>query len=125
MKETSSNNQLLKTILRLFISFLFLILLSNVAFSQKATDDFSGKWKTEEGGIVEISRFEKGFIGVGAVKKIVIMKDLEFVNGKWVSEMTNPTKHQTANCELVLEANRIKIIARKGIFSKTIYWTKL
>ena len=104
---------------------LFSILFCNLAFSQKATDDFSGKWKTEEGGTIEVSRKGAGFIGVGVLKKLVVLKDLQFKNGKWVSEMTNPTKNQTANCELLLEGNSIKIIARKGFFSKTIYWTKL
>jgi hypothetical protein len=103
----------------------FLIFLSINALSQKATDDFSGKWKTEEGGIIEVVRKESGFIGVGVIKKVVILKDLQFKKEKWVSEMTNPIKNQTANCELILEGNRIKIIARKGLFSKTIYWTKL
>jgi uncharacterized protein (DUF2147 family) len=105
--------------------FLFLMLIKTAAFSQKSTDDFSGKWKTAEGGIIEISRKESGFIGVGVLKKFVVLKDLQFKDGKWVSEMTNPAKNQTANCELLLEVNRIKIIARKGFFSKTIYWTKL
>ncbi len=105
--------------------FAFLILGSNLAYSQKATDDFCGKWKTEEGGTIEITKKDEGFIGIGVLRKWVILKDLQFVNGKWVSEMTNPIKNRTANCELVLENNRIKIIARKGIFSKTIYWTKL
>jgi hypothetical protein len=104
---------------------LFLLLITTAGFSQKATDDFSGKWKTEEGGIIEISRKELGFIGVGVLKKFVVLKDLQFKDGKWVSEMSNPTKNQTANCELLLEVNRIKIIARKGIFSKTLYWAKL
>jgi hypothetical protein len=110
---------------KVFFLFSFLLLISSVVFSQKATDDFSGIWKTEEGGMIEISKKENGFIGMGLAKKILILKDLQFINGKWVSEMTNPIKNQTANCELFLEANRIKIIARKGIFSKTIFWTKL
>ncbi len=108
-----------------FLVILFLMLMKTAVFSQRATNDFSGKWKTEEGGIIEISRKELGFIGVGVLKKFVVLKDLQFKDGKWVSEMTNPTKKQTANCELLVEVNRIKIIARKGIFSKTIYWTKL
>jgi hypothetical protein len=108
-----------------FFLILFLMLIATAVFSQRATDDFSGKWKTEEGGIIEISRKELGFIGVGILKKFVVLKDLQFKDGKWVSEMSNPTQNQTANCELLLEVNRIKIIARKGIFSKTFYWSKL
>jgi hypothetical protein len=107
------------------IFFLFLIFIKTTVFSQKATDNFSGKWKTEEGGTIEVSRTESGFIGVGVARKYVVLKNLQFKNGKWVSEMTNPVKNQTANCELLLEGNRIKIIARKGLFSKTIYWEKL
>ena len=106
-------------------SFFFFDVRIQFCFFKKATDDFSGKWKTEEGGKIEITKKAGGFIGVGIIKKLVILKDLQFITGKWVSEITNPLKNRTANCELFLENNRIKIIARKGIFSKTIYWTKL
>ena len=105
--------------------FSFLMFGSSFAFSQKATDDFSGKWETEEGGKIEITKKGGGFIGVGMIKKFVILKDLQFNTGKWVSEINNPLKNRTANCDLFLENNRIKIIARKGFFYKTIYWTKL
>jgi uncharacterized protein (DUF2147 family) len=94
------------------------------SFSQKPTDDFSGKWKTEEGGVVEISKKEAGFIGLGVPAKKVIIKDLQFKEGKWVSEINNPIKNVIANGEFLLDGNRIKIIAKKSVFSKTIYWTK-
>lgn len=105
--------------------FLLFLLIGKNAFSQKATDDFSGKWKTEEGATVEISRKETGFIGVGAINKKTIVKDLQFKDGNWVSEITNPIKNVTANAVFLIEGNRLKIVAKKGFFSKTIYWTKL
>ncbi len=104
---------------------IILIFIGKFAFSQKSTDDFSGKWKTEEGGVIEISKKENGFVGLGVPAKKVIVKDLQFKDGKWVSELNNPIKNVTANGEFIMEGNRIKIIAKKSVFSKTIYWTKL
>ena len=94
------------------------------SFSQKASDDFSGKWKTDEGVIISISKTENGFIGKAGIKDIVVLKSVKFADGRWSGIVYNPKKDITANCELQLETDRIKIIARKGLFSKTIYWTK-
>lgn len=105
--------------------FTILMFLGEYAFSQKVTDDFSGKWKTEEGATVEISKKETGFTGVGAINKKTIVKDLQFKDRSWVSEITNPVKNVTANAIFLLEGNRIKIVAKKGFFSKTFYWSKL
>ncbi len=105
----------------LFIAIIFLHLSS---FSQKASDDFSGKWKTDEGAIISISNTENGFIGKAGVKEFVVLKDVKFAEGKWTGIVNNPKKNITAQCELKLETDRIKIVANKGLFSKTIYWTK-
>jgi len=101
-----------------------LFLMSISLHAQKATDDFSGIWKTEEGGIIEITRKDAGFVGIGIKTKKIVVKDLQFKNGKWVSEISNPLKSITANGEFILEGNKLKIIARKAFFSKTIYWTR-
>jgi hypothetical protein len=102
-----------------------ILFIGKFAFSQRPTDDFSGKWKTEEGGVVEFSKKENGFIGLGATSKKIVVKDLQFKEGKWLSEINNPLKNITANGEFLMEGNRIRIIARKSVFSKTLYWTKL
>ena len=111
------------------VKFIFLItisfLITTVGFSQKASDDFSGKWKTEEGGTIEITKKDAGFQGVGVSTRKVVVKDLQFKNGKWVSEISNPLKDITANGEFILEGNKLKIIARKSFFSKTLYWVRL
>jgi hypothetical protein len=102
-----------------------IIFMGKFAYSQKSTDDFSGKWKTEEGSVIEISKKENGFIGLGVPAKKLIVKDLQFKDGKWVSEINNPIKNVTANGEFLIEGTRIKIVAKKSVFSKTLYWTKL
>lgn len=107
----------------LLLAIFFLI--TNVVFSQKISDDFSGKWKTAEGGTIEITKKDAGFQGIGVTTKKVVVKDLQFKNGKWVSELRNPLKDIVANGEFILEGNQLKIIARKSFFSKTIYWTRL
>ena len=103
--------------------FLVGILMSSVTFAQGVTDDFSGKWKTDEGDII-ISKSAAGFVGEAEKKKVVILKDINFSAGQWVSVIYNPKKDVTANCELYLEGNQLKIVATKGLFSKTVVWTK-
>lgn len=104
--------------------FLVGILMSSVTFAQGASDDFSGKWKTDEGDIIIISKSAAGFVGEAEKKKIVILKDINFSAGQWVSVIYNPKKDVTADCELYLEGNQLKIVATKGLFSKTVVWTK-
>jgi uncharacterized protein (DUF2147 family) len=105
-------------------SIFFAALLSAAAFAQGETDDFSGKWKTEEGDVIVISKSAAGFVGEAEKKKIVILKDINFSDGKWLSAIYNPKKDVTADCELYLEGNQLKIVASKGLFSKTVIWTK-
>jgi uncharacterized protein (DUF2147 family) len=52
------------------------------------------------------------------------LKDINFSDGKWLSAIYNPKKDVTADCELYLEGNQLKIVASKGLFSKTVIWTK-
>ena len=106
-----------------FFVFLVGILMSSVTFAQGVTDDFSGKWKTDEGDII-ISKSAAGFVGEAEKKKVVILKDINFSAGQWVSVIYNPKKDVTADCELYLEGNQLKIVATKGLFSKTVVWTK-
>ena len=61
-------------------SIFFAVLLSAAAFAQGETDDFSGKWKTEEGDVIVISKSAAGFVGEAEKKKIVILKDINFQN---------------------------------------------
>ena len=103
---------------------LWALLTSAVTFAQEATDDFAGKWKTAEGNSVVISKMGTGFIGQIVEKKIVVLKDINFSEGKWIAVVYNPIKDITADCELFLEGTHLKIVATKGLFSKTIYWTK-
>lgn len=66
--------------------------------SQKSTDNFSGKWKTEEGVIIEITKSEASFNRKPIGKNIFVIKDITFTNGKWFGVLTNPKKKVTANC---------------------------
>jgi uncharacterized protein (DUF2147 family) len=103
---------------------LLVSLASAVSFAQGASDDFTGKWKTAEGKDVVITKVGAGFIGEAIEKKIVILKDVNFSDGKWTATVFNPVKEVTADCELFLEGSNLKIVATKGLMSKTIYWTK-
>jgi hypothetical protein len=103
---------------------LLMLFTTSITFAQKATDNFTGKWKSAEGTIIEITKSGAFFIGKPTGKNIVVLKNLTFQNGKWVGVLSNPLKNTTANCEAYLEGNKIKFVAKKGMMSKEIFWTK-
>ena len=111
----------MKKTLPLFIG----LCLSLSIMAQKATDNFTGKWKTEEGVIVEIKKSTTSFYGKPSGKNVYVLKDLTFSDGKWTGTLSNPKKNVTANCEAYLYGNKIKFVAKRGMMSKEIYWTKV
>jgi len=106
------------------LSNIIAICYSTVSISQKSTDNFSGKWKTEEGLIIEITKSDASFNGKPIGKNVFVLKDLTFNNGKWLGVLTNPKKKITATCVAYLQGNKLKFIAKKGAFSKDIFWIK-
>ncbi len=106
------------------ILLLIAICFSSIVMAQKNTDNFSGKWKTAEGVIIDIAKSGASFNGKPTGKNIFILKDLTFTNGKWIGTLTNPQKNTTVNCEAYLEVNKIKFVAKKGMMKKEIFWTK-
>lgn len=94
---------------------------TSITFAQKATDNFAGKYKTDDGGIVTITKTASGFVGIDDTKKVVL-KDVKFDGKEWKAVVINPKKDIVANGEILLEGNKLKIVAHKGFLSKTIYW---
>lgn len=108
-----------------YIFILLAILFFNkVVFAQKITDDFSGKWKAPKGAIIIVTKVDDGFIGKTEIEKAVVLKDVKFYNGKWIAVVLNPKADLVANCELILYSTKLKIIAKKGVFRRTLYWIK-
>lgn len=101
-----------------------LSLFSCFLFAQKSTDDFSGKWKAPKGAIIIVSKHKDSFIGKTEVESAVVLKDVKFDDNKWTAIVMNPKENKIAKCELLLEKNILKIIAKKGVLYKTIIWTK-
>ena len=106
------------------ISLFIAICFSTILMAQKSTDNFSGKWKTSEGVVIEVTKSNASFNGKPIGKNVYILKDLTFTNGKWIGVLTNPQKNTTVNCEANLESNKIKFIAKKGMIKKEVFWTK-
>lgn len=102
-----------------------LLATSTITFAQKATDDFSGKWKTDDGKIITVTKSSEGFVGKADDNKTVILYGVKFSDKKWSGVVTNPKENKTAKCELILESGKLKITAKKGIMSKIIIWTKI
>ncbi|MDI9338460.1 MAG: hypothetical protein QM539_08550 [Alphaproteobacteria bacterium] len=108
---------------KLCIAFAFLW--SFTAFAQKATDDFSGKWKTEEGKTVEISKSGDVFIGKPEGKDFILLSDLGYKNEAWIGELHQPKTGRTITCTAFLENNTLRLELKKGKFQRTLTWTKL
>ncbi|MDP4283018.1 MAG: hypothetical protein Q8891_01230 [Bacteroidota bacterium] len=102
----------------------FLLIFTVTAFAQKATDNFSGSWKTAKGKIVVITSEGKNFVGKIEGTDMIILKGLAFDGSNWKGILQNPKENKSANCEAFLETGKLKLIARKGIMSKTFYWIK-
>ena len=100
---------------------LIAVTMTSATFAQKATDNFVGKYKTEDGGIITITKTATGFLGIDETKKVVL-KDVKFDGKEWKATIINPKKDMTASGEILLVGNKLKIVAHKGIISKTIYW---
>jgi len=106
------------------ISILIALCFSTIAMAQKATDNFSGKWRTAEGIIIEISKSGTSFNGKPTDRNIFILKDLTFTKSKWIGVLSNPQKSTTVDCEAYLEVDKIKFVVNKGIIKKEIFWAK-
>jgi uncharacterized protein (DUF2147 family) len=89
------------------------LLATTVAFAQKATDNFTGKYKTDDGEIITIAKTSTGFVGTDEAKTIVL-KDVKFDGKEWKATVYNPKKDVTASGEILLEGNKLKIVAHKG-----------
>jgi uncharacterized protein (DUF2147 family) len=106
------------------ITLLGILFFSQVISAQKINDDFTGKWKAPKGAIIIVTKTADSFIGKTELEKAVVLKDVKFANGKWKAVVLNPKEHLVANCELILEPGKLKIIVRKGILHKTIIWAR-
>lgn len=103
---------------------LIALAITTATFAQKATDNFAGKYKTDDGGVVTITKTSKGFVGIDETKTVVL-KDVKFDGKEWKATIYNPKKEMTASGELLIEGNKLKIVAHKGFLSKTIYWVMM
>ncbi|WP_338876878.1 hypothetical protein WBJ53_14585 [Spirosoma sp. SC4-14] len=105
--------------------FCVLVGLTSRLFAQKPTDNFAGNYKTDDDGVlIVISKTSTGFVGVDPAKRVVL-KDIKFTDGRWKGIVYNPKKDITAECEVYLVGNKLKIVAHKGILTKTVYWDKV
>ncbi|MDR7128031.1 uncharacterized protein (DUF2147 family) [Algoriphagus sp. 4150] len=109
---------------RIMIS-IMLMMVSVLSFSQKITDDFSGKWKTSEGKVILITKSGNAFTGAIEESKETIIENVHFTDGQWKGKIFKPGSSTKADCELVMQDNKLTITARKMTFSKTIVWIKL
>jgi hypothetical protein len=104
---------------KLFLT-LALSVFSIIANSQNSTGNFSGKWKTDKGELIEITKIENNFIGTTGEMKKIMIENLHFSNGKWTATMIRPNDGEKIDASVTLIGNKINIFVKKGIISKTI-----
>lgn len=95
------------------------------ASAQDASDNFTGKWRTQDGFTVEISRKNNGFEGISLERQKVVMENLQFADNKWTALMVRPADGLSANATVVLKGDEIYIHMRKGFLSKKLIWVRL
>lgn len=103
---------------------LILCIISITIYGQKSSDNFSGKWKTEKGVVIEIIKNGNIFTGIDVELKKIAIQNLKFIDGKWIATVIKPKDGTKAIGTFTLEDNKIKIVAKKGIFSKTVFLIK-
>ena len=118
----------MKTIFQLKHPLTYLLLIScfSFAFGQKASDDFTGKWIAEEGKVIEITKVNGVYNGIGIPENVHVLKDVKFRDGKWEGIIHNPKNNKEAPCEVKLDGpDKLKVTARIGKFRKVFFWNKV
>ena len=118
------SNETAKSIFKNTLLIMFLFLSVSIVSAQSAEDDFSGNWKTEQGPLVQITKSGDTFKGVNVEHDKTVLENLKFVDGEWTGTLIKPKDGSRYNCTAVLSGNKLKLTAKKGLFSKTLTWTK-
>ncbi|MHA3047672.1 hypothetical protein JSO59_010000 [Riemerella anatipestifer] len=106
------------------LSVLLLGTLSTQMFGQKTAEAFVDKWKTqEEKAIINIVNKNGKILGYDPAGKIAI-QNFRLEDGKWKASLYDSKKDMSAEGEVYLQGNKLKIIARKAFLTKTMYWDK-
>ena len=99
-------------------------LLPFITFGQKPTDNFEGKWKTEDGVIIAISKTGAVFKGIALEKNVVVLENLKYADGQWTATLIKPKDGVRVSAGVTLLGSKINLLVKKGLLSKTIIWTK-
>lgn len=102
--------------------FMALCLISFASFGQKAKDDFTGKWRTENQMMVDVLKRGNSFYGTAGPK--IILDDLHYADGVWKGTFFRPFKNQKFECTAILAGDKMKITIKKGPVTETVTWTK-
>ena len=120
----TSGNETGSSIFKNALVIIFLFLSVSIVTAQSAEDDFSGNWKTEQGPLVLITKSGDTFKGVNVEHDKLVLVNLKFEDGEWTGTLIKPKDGSKYNCTAVLSGNKLKLTAKKGLFSKTLTWIK-
>lgn len=103
---------------------LVLLLLGPTGYAQSSTDDFTGKWKAENGKIVIMKRQNNVYSGYNEEGKL-LMYDIAFIEGKWKGRGREPHTGITGKCEITRKGDTLIVVGGVGFITKTYTWTKI
>ena len=121
---TAFINEPLRSVFKNTFVIFFLFVSVSVVSAQSAEDDFSGKWKTEQGPLVLISKSGDTFKGINVEHDKLVLDNLKFEDGEWTGTLIKPKDGSRYNCTAVLSGNKLNLKVKKGLLSKTITWIK-
>lgn len=108
--------KLLFTLSLLFISFCM--------YAQKPSDDFSGKWLSDDKSVLTIKKEAGYFVGYDEKGNKVIY-DVRFEDDAWEGRGRDPFTGISANCELSFDGARLKVRGGIGFIKTNHYFTRM
>lgn len=105
------------------ILFFFFAVTASLSFAQKADDDFSGKWLSEDRSVVTIKKESGYFVGYDE-KGNKVLYDIRFEDGEWTGRGRDPHTGLSGSCEVSFDGNRLKLRGGLGFIKTTHYFTR-
>lgn len=119
------NNPETKKFINSSLLIIFLMFVSvSLSFAQKADDNFSGNWISEQGPLVQITKSGDTFNGINVEHNKLVLENLKYNGSEWTGTLIKPKDGSKYDCTALLEGNKLNLTVKKGLFSKTIVWTK-
>ena len=102
---------------------LALTFIAAIGVAQKPTDDFSGKWLSEDKSVVTIKKEGGYFVGYDD-KGNKVLYDIHFEDDGWIGRGRDPFTGISGSCEVSFDGNRLKLRGGLGFIKTNHYFTR-